>query len=948
MIKTIIKRDGSKEDFNPNKVNGWGIWAAEKLGRYVDWASIVTGAISTLPNSVTSKELQEALIKKCLEQRTWEYNLMAGRLYASLLVRLIHNSSEYPTIKEVQQRLVKDNLMRQLDYTDADYEQLEKVINHGYNLKYPHYAIHQNRNKYALKNRVKNIEYETTQFMYMRMAMALAEKEPLERRLSEVKAYYEEFANHRINVPTPYYVNLGTHLDGYASCCIFQANDEAPSLAAADHIAYMMTVMSAGIGYHLKTRSLGDSVRGGLIEHQGKLPYLRSYSTALAANLQNGRGGAGTAYYNAYDPEIETLLKLKNPITPQAKQIRGSDYSFGSNRLVVQKCARNEDIALFSYKDAPELYNAIYSGDNDYFERLYEKFLKSKLPRTIVSARKIVVMAMTEAFETGRTYEHMTDWMNTHTPFLNTIWSSNLCLTGDTILNVLIGDKHLEMTLKDVVESQSKIKVKSYNIVDCDVEYKEITAKAMTAKDAALMEIGVSTWNKIKCTPDHQIYTKNRGYVEAKHLSTDDIILHGIDGVFPDTIEHLDYVADVYDITVEGNHNFFANDILVHNCSEIDLPTSGFKSVKELYESYNESQNFIRIKSGRKESQIYSFDRVNTKRQANLHALKLQEDDVILNDDGTETVVEKVVERSAAGEIALCNIGGIIVSNIKNDDEYYNSCYRVLKMVRFGILSSSYVFQNLKETAEARMNAGIGIVGLAHLMAKKGLSYSSQDGINFCHELAETHYWHLVNASLELSKEYGVAKWMHKTKWVDGWTPLDTYCKNVDELVTVENKRDWKGLSEKIKANGGILNSVLASHMPSESSSISGATTNGLYPIRDFVLNKTNETQSVSYVVPDSTKLKHRYESAWEIPTDNLTKVYAVFQKWCDQGISADRYRKIQGDEKVGTKEMITGFNTRYKYGIKQGYYQNTKGGKDINLNSSESVGEAECESCSI
>jgi len=132
----------------------------------------------------------------------------------------------------------------------------------------------------------------------------------------------------------------------------------------------------------------------------------------------------------------------------------------------------------------------------------------------------------------------------------------------------------------------------------------------------------------------------------------------------------------------------------------------------------------------------------------------------------------------------------------------------------------------------------------------------------------------------------------------------------------------------------------------SHNSSISGATTNGLYPIRDIVLNKTNETQSVSYVVPDSTKLRNRYESAWEIPTDNMTMIYAIFQKWCDQGISADRWRKIQGDEKVGTKEMITGFNTRYKYGVKQGYYQNTKGGKDINLNASEA--EAECESCSI
>jgi len=31
-------------------------------------------------------------------------------------------------------------------------------------------------------------------------------------------------------------------------------------------------------------------------------------------------------------------------------------------------------------------------------------------------------------------------------------------------------------------------------------------------------------------------------------------------------IEELDYVEDVYDITVEDNHNFFANGMLVHNC----------------------------------------------------------------------------------------------------------------------------------------------------------------------------------------------------------------------------------------------------------------------------------------------------------------------------------------------------------------------------------------------
>jgi len=37
------------------------------------------------------------------------------------------------------------------------------------------------------------------------------------------------------------------------------------------------------------------------------------------------------------------------------------------------------------------------------------------------------------------------------------------------------------------------------------------------------------------------------------------------------TIEYLDNKEAVFDLTVENNHNFFANDILVHNCTEITL-----------------------------------------------------------------------------------------------------------------------------------------------------------------------------------------------------------------------------------------------------------------------------------------------------------------------------------------------------------------------------------------
>ena len=45
----------------------------------------------------------------------------------------------------------------------------------------------------------------------------------------------------------------------------------------------------------------------------------------------------------------------------------------------------------------------------------------------------------------------------------------------------------------------------------------------------------------------------------------------------------------VYDITVEDNHNFFANDILVHNCLHgdtlITLSNNSKKTIKEIVEN---------------------------------------------------------------------------------------------------------------------------------------------------------------------------------------------------------------------------------------------------------------------------------------------------------------------------------------------------------------------------
>lgn len=739
MIEKIVKRNQSIEDFSPAKINGWGYGAAKTLGPNFDWASVVIETVNQSPKVCTTKQLLDTLINVNLSRKTWEHNRMAGRLYMEDLDKSFYGGKP-PTVKELHQRLFDAGLMVKLDYSDDEYAEIEKIINHSQNLKYPHYQINQIRFKYALRDKVRKVEYETPQFVYMRMAMALAEKFPKDRRLELIAGWYDHFSHNRLNPPTPNFTNLGTKLNGYASCCLYTTNDRAPSLAAGDHISYMMTVMSAGIGTHIKTRSIGDPVRSGLIQHQGKIPYYRSMTGAIGANLQNGRGGASTVYYTAYDPEVEVIQKLRHPMTPASKRVAGCHYNFGSNKTFARAVAKNELYAPFSYYENPSLYYAQYAKDQELFEQLYQEHFKTA--KVKLSAREVLLGAATQAYETGVQYMHQTDEMNRHTPFKDMIFSSNLC-------------------------------------------------------------------------------------------------------------------------------------------AEIALPTKPFDSVQDLYkETYEEGD----------------------------------------------------------GEIGLCSLAGIIVSNIESDEQYAEVAYYALLMIDVCIHKSDYVFPNLRHTALSRLSAGVGILGLAHLMAKKNKKYDTQDGRDFIHEIAETHMYHLINASLRLGKELGNAPWMHKTKWPDGWLPIDTYQRKVDELVTVENKRDWEALRAEIIKNKGIRHSVLCAHMPGESSTIAAGTTNGVYPIRETYIMKTNDTQVNHWAAPDGTKLKNKYQSAWTVSTTDMIKVYSILQKWCDQSISADLYVDLRGDKKIPSSSVIQDYLDMVKYGMKTRYYVNSLTSEGTDLEKTESA----------
>ena len=65
---------------------------------------------------------------------------------------------------------------------------------------------------------------------------------------------------------------------------------------------------------------------------------------------------------------------------------------------------------------------------------------------------------------------------------------------------------------------------------------------------------------------------------------------------------------------------------------------------------------------------------------------------------------------------------------------------------------------------------------------------------------------------MEVAKEKGKCDYFDKTKYADGILPIDTYKKDVDEIVKREYSYDWEWLRKEIKEHG-LRHSTLSAQM---------------------------------------------------------------------------------------------------------------------------------------
>ena len=434
---SIVKRDGSKENLNLDKIHKMVEAACDGING-VSASQVEMSANLSFYEGVTTQEIQDTLIKSAsdlISLDTPNYQYVAARLLLFAIRKDVFNtkwkdSKIYPSLKDIVERNIDigvydKELISYYDY--VEWSKLNSYLNHNRDLMFAYAGLRQVVDKYLVQDRSSGKLYESPQFMYILISAVLFKDYPKETRLNYVKRYYDAISQFKINIPTPVMAGVRTPLRQFASCVLVDSDDTLPSIFSSDMAIGRYVAQRAGIGINAgRIRGINSKIRGGEVQHTGVIPFLKKFESTVRCCTQNGvRGGSATVHFPVWHQEIEDIIVLKNNKGTEDNRVRKLDYSIQLSKLFYERFIKDEDITLFSPHDVPDLYDAF---GTDKFDELYEKYERAySIPKKKVSARILFMDMLKERAETGRIYIQNIDHSNSHSSFLDKVNMSNLC-----------------------------------------------------------------------------------------------------------------------------------------------------------------------------------------------------------------------------------------------------------------------------------------------------------------------------------------------------------------------------------------------------------------------------------------------------------------------------------------------------------------------------------------
>src|SRR5690606_5418842 len=381
---TVIKRDGTRESFDANKINLALVKASEGLEDQISKVVEVASQLQlTLFDGITSEQLDEAVIQTALQnvKDDPDYDKIAARLLLKTLYKKI--LGDYDSVEELKKLHeksfttyvkdgVKDGLLdKRLADGRFDLAKLAKALDPTKDDLSKYLGVITSKNRYALR-KGSGEPIEVPQFTHMRIAMGLSlnTENPTESALD----FYAHMSNLDYVPGGSTRVNAGGAFPQLSNCFLINVDDDMESIAKSVRDTMWIAKGTGGIGIGFtKLRAAGSPVKTTNTESTGPIPFMKMIDTALFAVSRKGKkAGAAAIYMENWHLNFPQFLDLKaNSGDPYLRTRFANTAVFISDEFM-RRVEADQDWYLFDpaeVMDLTELYGEAFS-------KRYKEYIK--------------------------------------------------------------------------------------------------------------------------------------------------------------------------------------------------------------------------------------------------------------------------------------------------------------------------------------------------------------------------------------------------------------------------------------------------------------------------------------------------------------------------------------------------------------------------------------------
>lgn len=471
MTLYVTKRDGTKEEFNANKINESIERACLGLPDPIAKVTqIATETKLTLYSGITTEEMDKATINASLQnvKEDPDYDKVAVRLLLKMIYRKVlgeYDKDDSEDLSRKHQENFKNYIEKGIEEKKLDLRlrenfdlgKISSYLSVERDEQFSYAGLSSLVDRYMLKDEKDN-PIETPQYLFMRIAMGLSynEKNPSET----AKIFYEKMSKMEYIAGGSCNLGAGTTRPALSNCFLLEIQDNMEHIAKTVSDVMLLSKASGGIGASVtKLRASGSPlVSAGRGYSTGPVSFAKIIDTAIRAIQRGGKKkGALCFYMETWHLDFQDFLEWKHNAGDDYVRMRTANTASYISDEFMLRVSKGMDWYMFDPKETPDL-GELYGKA---FSRRYREYID------LAEAGKIRAFKKVPATELYR--KMLVALQTTSHPWL--VWKDSINLRA---LNNNTGTIHMSNLCTEITLPQDKD-----NIAVCNLASINLAAHVM-------------------------------------------------------------------------------------------------------------------------------------------------------------------------------------------------------------------------------------------------------------------------------------------------------------------------------------------------------------------------------------------------------------------------------------------------------------------------------------